>query len=692
MINLIFLKIMILVVLMIYTFSIFQVTRNKNLKYFILLLAIHLIKDVVYHFIPLAVFPAFGHIITVVFLALWIKSKIEENDINSVDRYPNFINQFLLFNGASLLIFVILSLFFFYFSRHTLTLKAFLNQNFLLNSYALSNIFFIFYIAARIKLRDIFIDIDEFENINRRKINVLLDIFLIFPILLSYFFDYEHFIILSVVSPLSYVFYAAIVFYSLRIAFMKRNHEINALSEQIDLLFRFMKETADLIRSSTEIDEILKRITESSLHNVNADGTAFLVFNKKEKVLSVKAVSGYHPPPYKTDDYVSIKRDYLQNLFKSASIDIQGSVYEHCLTASEAVFIKDTSADNNFEHNRIKGTKMISSIIMIPVIVFDELYGIFSAVKVNENSFFSNENYTHSEIFISNASLMIENFYSYRELLEKSEKLSESNKKIEEYNRNLQNMVEERTKQLLQSEKMASLGGLVAGVAHEINTPIGIGITATSHLKNITDKLIEKFHENSMKRNDLELYTEDNCESLDIIGSNLNKAAELIQSFKQIAVDRDTDKMKKFNLKTFFDDLKLSLRPEFKKTNYKLVVNCEKNIEIESIPGKLSQVIINLIMNSLRHAFKDTEDGIITISVALKDGLLEILFNDNGCGIPEENIEKIWDPFFTTARSEGGTGLGLNIVYNIVNHNLKGKITCESKIGEGTCFNITLPL
>jgi len=246
-------------------------------------------------------------------------------------------------------------------------------------------------------------------------------------------------------------------------------------------------------------------------------------------------------------------------------------------------------------------------------------------------------------------------------------------------------------KQLIQSEKMASLGGLVAGVAHEINTPLGISVTASSFLERKTKEIKELFDLNRLKRSDFKKYIEIGMESASSILANLNRAAELIQSFKQVAVDQTIEEKRVFSLKHYIDEVFISLRPRYKRTQHQISVNCPDKIELNSYPGVFMQVLTNLVMNSLLHGFDSIEKGKISIDITDNTKTVTIVYRDNGKGMSEEQLAKIYDPFFTTRRGQGGTGLGMHIVYNLVTQSLSGEIKCQSKQGEYTIFTINIP-
>ncbi|MBN2442776.1 MAG: substrate-binding domain-containing protein [Spirochaetales bacterium] len=259
----------------------------------------------------------------------------------------------------------------------------------------------------------------------------------------------------------------------------------------------------------------------------------------------------------------------------------------------------------------------------------------------------------------------------------------------------LQETFEQLTKtqnELIQAEKMAALGRLVAGVAHEINTPIGITLTSSSFLEEITDTITSLYNTENLKKQDLEKYFSKAMESVRLMKSNMVRAAELVKGFKKVAVDNSSEGMRRFNVNDYIHDILLSLRPQLKKCNHIIDIDCPRELQIKSFPGTFYQILTNLIINSLNHGFEDLKKGNIKIVVNYKNKKCYFNYSDNGRGIDEENLKYIFDPFFTTKRKSGGTGLGLHIVYNLVTQKLNGTIRCESKKDEGVCFYMTIPL
>lgn len=245
--------------------------------------------------------------------------------------------------------------------------------------------------------------------------------------------------------------------------------------------------------------------------------------------------------------------------------------------------------------------------------------------------------------------------------------------------------------QLVQSEKMAALGGLVAGVAHEINTPVGIGVTAASLLEEKTGEAAALLSSGALKRSDLEAYFKLATDSSRILLSNLARAADLIQSFKQVAVDQSCEERHSFNLRECLDNIVMTFRPKLRKGAHGVRVHCPDDLVLHGYPGAVGQVLSNLIMNSLVHGFEEMRAGAITIDVREQGDEVVLRYHDNGCGIPGEYRERIFDPFFTTKRNRGGTGLGLHILYNLVTQTLGGRIQHEDHADPGTAFLLTFP-
>jgi PAS domain S-box-containing protein len=245
---------------------------------------------------------------------------------------------------------------------------------------------------------------------------------------------------------------------------------------------------------------------------------------------------------------------------------------------------------------------------------------------------------------------------------------------------------------LIEAEKLAALGRLVAGVAHEVNNPVGISLTVASSLERKTANFAAEVARGNLRRSSLNEFLETSRDASAQLVANLNRAAELIQSFKQVAADRNYSDQRSFDLGDLTEQVVMSLRPGLRKHHLTLNVDCQPNLVMNSYPGPYGQVLTNLFLNAVAHAFPEGRPGVVDIQVreSGKDNV-EILFSDNGCGMSLDVRRRAFDPFFTTRRDQGGTGLGLHIVYNIVTNRLGGRLDLDSEPGGGTRIRIILP-
>ncbi len=245
--------------------------------------------------------------------------------------------------------------------------------------------------------------------------------------------------------------------------------------------------------------------------------------------------------------------------------------------------------------------------------------------------------------------------------------------------------------QLVESERMASLGGLVAGIAHDVNTPLGVGVTAASFLQERIRSLQQAYEDKNLTGKTMSSFLAEASQTTDFLLGNLNRASDLISSFKQVAVDQTSEAERDVDLKGYIQEVILSLAPSFKKTKHKIDVQCPDNLVIKCAPGVIAQIFTNMIMNSLIHGFESKEAGNIKITIQEKDGEVMIHYEDDGKGLSQDNLDRHFDAFFTTKRGKGGSGLGTHIMYNLVTQTLGGRIKASSVEGKGLSYDIQFP-
>lgn len=361
----------------------------------------------------------------------------------------------------------------------------------------------------------------------------------------------------------------------------------------------------------------------------------------------------------------------------------------------------------------------ISIASLFVILIFGTLLN--KSIISNFNRFIS----TTKEIAIGNYDITKpeSNFYEIEDIIinfmtmvekikEREETILEQNLKIEGLNSDLENRVIERTNdlvesnkalektledlksaqtQLIETEKLASLGNLVAGLAHEINTPIGVTYTAITYMQKETDSFEKLFESGELTRTDLTDYVNSITEGSTIISQNIKRTSELISSFKLVSVDQTNDDFREFSLCKYLSVIVKSLNPNLRRAKIDLNITCDEEVNMIANPGDLSQVITNLIMNTITHAY-DYEGGKIDMTVEKKGEFVEVTYRDYGAGISDNDINHVFEPFYTTIRGEGGSGLGLNIIYNIVSKSFNGSIKVESEIGKGTTFTMMLKI
>ncbi len=355
----------------------------------------------------------------------------------------------------------------------------------------------------------------------------------------------------------------------------------------------------------------------------------------------------------------------------------------YCDPADRAALIEElkqtgtTGGQCEIWMNRGDGGRILVQISGHTFTLDGEKFGILACADVTETRRIEHE------ILELNATLE-------QRVIERTEELQQANEELA-YTLDTLNMAQE---ELVRSEKLAALGSLVAGIAHELNTPIGNSLMVASTLLDQTQALTEGYaRDKGLKRSVLENYIGDAGRAGDILVRNLQRAADLVNGFKQVAMDQTSSQRRRFSLAEVVSEIMLTLWPTLKKTAFSVRQSIPDDLVMDSYPGPLGQVLANLVNNALLHGFEGRKTGTVSISARRGDeGWMELTVADDGVGIPAANLNRIFDPFFTTKLGAGGSGLGLNIAHNIVTGILGGRIRVQSEPEAGAVFILTLPL
>lgn len=332
------------------------------------------------------------------------------------------------------------------------------------------------------------------------------------------------------------------------------------------------------------------------------------------------------------------------------------------------------------------GSRSLSKKILQPILTLTE-----AAKEVAENN-----NYSLRVTHDRNDEIAYL-YDAFNHLLSDTESLTANlESRVETRTQELQDSLENLKKtqvQLVQSEKMAALGNLVSGVAHEVNTPLGNAITGGSIIERETQQLLRQMEEGTLKKSSMEQKLSLLNETAYLLLKSINQAADLIRSFKRISVDQSVEEERDFNLYEYLEEIVLTFHNKLKKIPVTVNLEGDRDLVIKSYPGVYAQIISNFIQNSLLHAFDaTTSDATITIRFEVRKETLILTYADNGIGIDESMKKIAFEPFTTTKRNAGGTGLGLNIVYNLVTQKLSGNIELDPTSAQGVRFILTLPL
>ena len=399
----------------------------------------------------------------------------------------------------------------------------------------------------------------------------------------------------------------------------------------------------------------------------------------------------------------------MSDAFLAALTNMPIGRYEACCGSAafhrDAVFIEDIQSHSNWlqlKHAARQGE--LKACWSHPIISPDgDIFGTFAmyfseSIRPDQDDIESLRYEAKIISIILERAQNIEQLRQANQLLE--QRVEERTKELTEANQLLKKALEQRNEvrsQLVEMENMASLGTMMSSLTHEINTPIGVAITAVTHLRAIQERTTRLFEQGELKRSELEKFYLESQESAEIVERNLERSTQLIRTFKQLSIDQHSQDVREINLCDYLDEILLSLKPRLKRTRHRFCIDIDPDLTFASNPGALSQLVINLILNSAQHGFEPEVRGHIWLKarmISQQDGTtaLRFTYRDNGKGMDAHTVENIYKPFFTMARHAGGSGLGMHICYNLVVKVLGGSIDCASKPGKGVEFNVTFPV
>ena len=338
--------------------------------------------------------------------------------------------------------------------------------------------------------------------------------------------------------------------------------------------------------------------------------------------------------------------------------------------------------------NEPLGNTEIASWMGAPMLVHDKPYGVIVVQSYDPAIVYTKADLDLLAFMASHVAVAIARMQADRRIRKAKQELETQNAALNDALHALQ----EAQSELVRQEKLASLGRLVAGVAHEINTPLGICVTATSHLVQELKLTREELAAGEMTEDSLAGFFDVVDQSLRIMTTNTQRAAALVRSFKQVAVDQSSDDIRSFHLGPYLNEVLLSLQPKLKGRPIKVAVECPPDLMLDSYPGAVSQIVTNMVVNSLVHGFERDQPGTIGVRAVLEDdGWVTLDYADDGAGMDQDTLDKLFDPFFTTKRGTGGSGLGAHILYNLVTGALGGTVRVESAPGQGLRYHLRFP-
>jgi signal transduction histidine kinase len=473
--------------------------------------------------------------------------------------------------------------------------------------------------------------------------------------------------------------------------------KLNALNSQ-QYILQLEQELADRKRSE-KLHHALFKIASIDYNNNNLDSfyqnvhniIAELVYSKNFFIALYSEEDFSLTIPYfidEKDEHDLVGRKWLMGK----------GVSSYVIRTRKAQLLDITQINKLIAHGEIEeviGSTDFTSWMGAPMISANFLHGLIVIQSYDKDIIYNKDDLLLLNFVAQHVANAIDTVVNSQQRKESQLKMAKQHRLLEQKNRDLNRAIKQLNitqEELIQKEKMASLGGLVAGIAHEINTPLGICVTGVSHLQE-EYKIVKRSVDNkSITELQLMNFFEDIEEVLTILATNTQRSASLVNSFKQVAVDQSSNEVRNINVLQYIDEIILSLRPTLKKTQITIDVECDSTLSVNVNAGAISQIFSNLILNSVNHAFAKGAKGRVLIEVYKKKESIIIRYRDDGIGIDDEALKLLFEPFYTTKRGEGGSGLGTHLVYNLVISAIKGKITVKSQVGKGLAYLIKFPM
>lgn len=386
-----------------------------------------------------------------------------------------------------------------------------------------------------------------------------------------------------------------------------------------------------------------------------------------------------------------------QDILVGTILPLKHGLSSYVIKTRKPQLITPQSLTTLIEQKQIKhllGAKDFTCWLGAPMISSNILHGIIVVQSYDEKITFSQGDLELLSFVGNHVAKAIESVVNMQQRREAQLKLAKQHRILEEQHREMKETLEtlQKTQQkLVQKEKMASLGGLVAGIAHEINTPLGICVTGVSHLIEEHRFIRRSIDAGTLTESELMDFLNEVESAGKILTTNTKRAADLVHSFKQVAVDQSSNSVRDLNLAQYIQEIILSLKPTLKKVHHEINVLCEDNINITANAGAISQVLSNLIINSIKHGFEGIDKGKIVINAIEKNNYIVLRYADNGVGLDETAMTQLFEPFYTTKRGDGGSGLGTHLVYNLVTSALYGRLEAKSQPNKGLAYLIKFP-